>query len=83
VTEQALIEQLSSFLQSSLAVALCHRYGVEPDEALGELYLRLSPKTQQPIRKPSVWIRVNATGLLRNFLRAEYRELRQTREEKL
>jgi hypothetical protein len=81
MTDQTLLQQLTKFLHSPLACTLCRRYRAEPVEALGELFRRLSPRTKQPIRNPAAWVRANAVGLLRNYLRAEYRCLRQTRED--
>lgn len=80
MTDEVLYEHLKCFLQSPLARSLCRRYAVEPRDALGELFIRLSPKARQPILKPDVWVKVNAAGRLRNFLRTEHRGLRQARE---
>ena len=80
MTQETLTHELTNFLRSRPAAVLCRRYAADPFDALGELYLRLIPRTQQTICVPSAWVRANATGLLRNFLRCEYRPLQQVRE---
>jgi hypothetical protein len=80
MTPQTLLRELIIFLDSSPAAALCRRYDAEPRDALGELFLRLSHRAGKPIQKPSVWVRANGCGLLRNYLRAEHSRLRQPRE---
>jgi DNA-directed RNA polymerase specialized sigma24 family protein len=74
-----LLQELNSFSRSRRASVLCRRYGVQIEETLGELFLRLSVRAQlaTPIRDPRAWVRTNAAGYLRNHLRTEHRRLRQ------
>ncbi len=80
MSDDSLLDELTTFLDSSTANRICQPYGVAPRDALGELFLRLSPRARQPIRDPSAWVRANATGLLRNYLHSEHSRLRQPRE---
>jgi hypothetical protein len=65
--------RLIQFLNSAQARSLCRSYGVDPLEALGDLYLRLLPRaTNNVINVPDVWVPCNAMGLLRNHLRREH-----------
>lgn len=77
MSDSELIRELTRFLGSGTATRICRPYGAEPVDALGELFLRLFPRAREPIRSPHAWVTANATGLLRNHLRAEYRPLRQ------
>jgi DNA-directed RNA polymerase specialized sigma24 family protein len=78
--DETLLQELTTFLASRTATRICRRYGAESLDALGDLYIRLSGLARRPIRKPKAWVRKSATGLLRNFMRAEYRQLGQTLE---
>ena len=75
-----LLQELTAFLGSPTAARICRQYGAQSVDALGELYLRLTVSARQPIRNPKAWMRKSASGLLSNFLRAEYRQLGQTLE---
>jgi hypothetical protein len=77
MSDEILLRQLTSFLASPIATVICRSYRADPHGALGELFLRLAPRAQQPVRNPTAWVRANAIGLLRNYLRAECRPLAQ------
>jgi DNA-directed RNA polymerase specialized sigma24 family protein len=76
--DETLIQELTSYLASCTASRTCRPYGAQPAEALGDLYIRLQRRSQRPIQNPRAWVRANAAGLLRNFLRTECRQLAQT-----
>jgi hypothetical protein len=80
VTDETLIHEITSFLDSGPARAICRRYDADPMSAAGDLWLRLSPRAGQSILNPTAWVRANATGLLRNFLRSEHSRLHQCEE---
>lgn len=70
-----LFHHLMRFLRGRQAYALCHPYHIEPTEALGELFLRLLRRIDQPIQKPQAWVAANARGYLQHFLRRECRSV--------
>lgn len=72
--------EVQLFLNSATARRLCMRYRTEPAEAMGELFIRLFRRINEPIRNPRAWVRALGAGYLRNFLRSECRELVQQRE---
>ena len=78
--DELLLHELTIYLGSRTANRVCRPYGAAPFDAFGDLYIRLHVKARQPIREPKAWVRANAAGLLRNFLRAEYRRLGQSLE---
>ncbi len=75
-----LVDEITMFLRSTTAYRICRPYGAEPRDALGEIYLRLLGGASKPIRKPTAWVRTNATFLLRNYLRRENSRLYQPSE---
>lgn len=80
MTRSTLSKNLIAFLRTGHAQNLCRSYGAEPMGALGELFLRLEHRRKRRIRRPRPWLRINATGLLRNYLRRECRPLTQSEE---
>lgn len=71
-----LLSYIRGFLSTLRVKRLCRSYHVEPDDALGELYLRLyGPASQKQIRNPAAWISRNGFGVLQNWLRREGRTL--------
>jgi hypothetical protein len=73
VTETCLGTSIGRLLTSAQARRLCRKYGADPLEALGELYLRLRRRaTTQRIDNPEAWVNVNGLGVLRNYLRREH-----------
>jgi protein involved in ribonucleotide reduction len=81
MSAESLMDHLIAFLASPQARKLCRSYAADPTEALGELFIRLAHRIQHRVRTPEIWVRVNASGLLRNYLRREHKALRQNTEE--
>jgi hypothetical protein len=72
VTAFELTQQIIRFLGTRRAKSLCAAYHADPRAALGELYLRLLPRsTTKDIKNPAVWVATNGRGVLQNYLRRE------------
>jgi RNA polymerase sigma factor (sigma-70 family) len=75
MTATQLADHLMRYLESPRAKSLCRKYNAVPADATSELLIKLSKRRErcvQAIRNPTTgWMSRNATGLLRNFLRAE------------
>ena len=61
-----LAQHLQQFLTSRTAKALCHKYGADPQEAMGDLFVRMVGK--QPKTNPKAWFNKSVIGLLKNYL---------------
>jgi hypothetical protein len=74
--DNELFHQITKFLANRRVKQLCRTYHAEPDEAMGELYLRLFKLAiGKQINKPDDWTFQNGMGQLRNWLRREVRPL--------
>lgn len=73
MNEIVLTDEITAFLATSRAGKLCRDYHAQPEEALGELFIRLRRQMgEREIRNPAAWVHANGMGLLRNYLRREH-----------
>ncbi len=80
--EQCLAQEIESFLDAPAAQKTAHSFGLEPCEAMTDIFLSLRTRLSPEIRDRKRWVWVNAGYLLRNYLRREkHARLIQTTEE--
>jgi hypothetical protein len=82
-THDSISEHLKAFLKSPRVLRLAQSYHCDPQEALGEIWLRLSHQLQHtkvPIRDIAKWIQTNGYFVLWTYVRKESRYCLQQSE---